>query len=109
LLGRAEQLSLRAPANFQSGESGKANMFRLTAVSARKLDNLLPMQTYDDEFTEALSSRDKPSWTTMWHLWTVFIPRRTITGKLERGKVWRRYDGRHWIYKRFVEFDNRDV
>ena len=67
------------------------------------------MQTYDDEITEALSSRDNPSWATVWHLWTVFIPRRTITGKLVRGKVWRRHDGRHWIYKRFVEFDTRDV
>ena len=76
---------------------------------ATRLDSLLPMQTYDDEITEALSSRDKPGWATVWHLWTVFIPRRTITGKLVRGKVWRRHDGRHWIYKRFVEFDNRDA
>jgi hypothetical protein len=44
-------------------------------------------------------------WTEVWHLWTVFIPRRTITGRLAYGKVWRRHDGRRWIYKRFVEFD----
>jgi hypothetical protein len=38
-----------------------------------------------------------------WHLWTVLIPRRTITGRLVRGKVWRRRDGRHWIYKKYFE------
>ena len=111
LLGRAKQLNLRAPAIFRP-----ANLARLSGEHlpledrvSEKTDNLLPMQTYDDEITEALSSRDKPGWATVWHLWTVFIPRRTITGKLVRGKVWRRHDGRHWIYKRFVEFDNRDI
>jgi hypothetical protein len=39
---------------------------------------------------------------TTWHLWTVIIPRRTITGRLVRGQVWRRHDGRHWLYKKFV-------
>jgi hypothetical protein len=38
-----------------------------------------------------------------WQLWTVIIPRRTITGRLVRGQVWRRHDGRHWIYKKFVD------
>jgi hypothetical protein len=23
------------------------------------------------------------------------------------GRVWRRHDGRHWIYKKFVEYDAR--
>ena len=32
----------------------------------------------------------------------VIIPRRSITGRLVRGQVWRRHDGRHWIYKRFL-------
>jgi hypothetical protein len=40
----------------------------------------------------------------VWHLWTVFIPRRSITGKLVLGLVWRRHNGRRWIYKEFVEF-----
>jgi len=39
-----------------------------------------------------------------WHLWTVIIPRRSITGRLVIGKVWRRHDGRHWNYKKFVEY-----
>jgi hypothetical protein len=37
------------------------------------------------------------------------VPRRTITGKLVCGKVWRRHDGRRWIYKRFVHFDDPDL
>jgi hypothetical protein len=44
-------------------------------------------------------------WKLRWHLTTVLFPRRSITGRLVRGRVWRRHDGRQWIYKRFVEFD----
>jgi hypothetical protein len=44
------------------------------------------------------------SWTQVWHLWTVIVPRRSITGRLVCGKVWRRHDGRHWIYKKFTEY-----
>jgi hypothetical protein len=53
----------------------------------------------------ALRSTTKPSWTRLWHLWTVLVPRRSITGKLVYGRVWRRHDGRRWVYKRFSEFD----
>jgi hypothetical protein len=45
-----------------------------------------------------------PAWTQAWHLWTVFLPRRSITGRLVFGQVWRRHDGRHWWYKKFIEF-----
>jgi hypothetical protein len=41
-------------------------------------------------------------WQELWHVWFVLMPRRSITGKLVRGKVWRRRDGRRWIYKRFI-------
>jgi hypothetical protein len=44
--------------------------------------------------------RQRPA--TAWHLCTVIIPRRTITGRLVRGQVWRRHDGRHWLYKKFI-------
>ena len=44
-----------------------------------------------------------PAWAQVWHRWSVIIPRRTISGQLVRGKVWRRHDGRGWIYKRFIE------
>jgi hypothetical protein len=37
-----------------------------------------------------------------WYLCTVIIPRRTISGRLVRGQVWRRHDGRHWRYKTFA-------
>jgi hypothetical protein len=53
-----------------------------------------------------LKMSSKPAWAEVWHLWTVFVPRRSITGRLLYGKVWRRHDDRHWIYKKFVEFDN---
>ena len=35
-----------------------------------------------------------------WHLHRVIIPRRSITGKLLFGIVWRRRDRKRWIYKR---------
>ena len=47
----------------------------------------------------------RPAWTGTWHLWRVIIPRRSITGKLLHGNVLRRHNGRHWIYKRYVEPD----
>jgi len=34
----------------------------------------------------------------------VLVPRRSITGRLVFGKVWRRHDGRRWVYKKFVEY-----
>jgi hypothetical protein len=56
-----------------------------------------------NQISEVLGLVTKPAWANIWHLWTVFIPRRTITGELVWGKVWRRHDGRGWIYKRFVD------
>ena len=49
--------------------------------------------------------RDKPAWAYIWHLWTVYIPRRSITGRLVHGRVLRRHNGRRWIYKAFVYND----
>jgi hypothetical protein len=45
----------------------------------------------------------QPEWAETWHLWRVLIPRRSITGRLVHGQVWRRHDGRRWINKQFVE------
>ncbi|SFJ24777.1 hypothetical protein [Bradyrhizobium sp. Gha] len=45
------------------------------------------------------------NWAEIWHLWTVIVPRRSINGQLVYGKVWRRHDGRDWIYKKFTEYD----
>jgi hypothetical protein len=52
------------------------------------------------------SPKAKPAWAEVRLLWTVVLPRRSITGKLLCGRVWRRHDGRNWIYKRFAEFDD---
>lgn len=38
-----------------------------------------------------------------WHVWPVTIPRRSITGRLVWGTVFRRWDGRRWVYKRYIE------
>jgi hypothetical protein len=45
----------------------------------------------------------KPAWAEVWHIWNVIFPRRSITGRLLTGQVWRRHDGRRWIYKKFIE------
>jgi hypothetical protein len=58
----------------------------------------------NDSLSLKLVSR--PSWTEVWHLWMVIVPRRSITGRLLYGKVWRRHDGRRWIYKKFVEYND---
>ncbi|WP_369810037.1 hypothetical protein [Bradyrhizobium sediminis] len=48
----------------------------------------------------------KPAWAEVWHLWNVVMPRRSITGRLLTGRVWRRHDGRRWIYKKFTEHES---
>lgn len=52
------------------------------------------------------NTRPQSSWTEIWHLWTVIVPRRSISGQFVVGKVWRRHDGRDWIYKKFTEYDS---
>jgi hypothetical protein len=48
----------------------------------------------------------KPEWASGWHLWTVIIPRRSVTGRFIVGLVWRRHDGRRWFYRAFTEYDD---
>jgi hypothetical protein len=52
-----------------------------------------------------LPPEPRAAWAEVWHLWTVIIPRRSITGRLVYGRVWRRHDGRHWIYKKFAKYE----
>jgi hypothetical protein len=52
----------------------------------------------------AVRSDPGQAWAGAWHLWRVIIPRRSITGRLVWGLVWRRSRGGHWIYKKFVEY-----
>jgi len=61
------------------------------------------MTTKSPVNSQMLGLSPKPTWAQIWHLWTVVIPRRSITGRLVVGKVWRRHDGRHWIYKAVIE------
>jgi hypothetical protein len=63
------------------------------------------MAIHSNDSLPALKLISKPAWTEVWHLWTVIVPRRSITGRLLYGKVWRRHDGRRWIYKKFIEYD----
>jgi hypothetical protein len=44
-------------------------------------------------------------WSQLWHLWFLLVPSRGIDGQFLVGRVWRRYDGRQWIYKRLTEYD----
>ena len=53
---------------------------------------------------QLLGLSPKPAWAEVWHLWRVILPKRSITGRLVRGQVWRRHDGRRWIYKKFSEY-----
>ena len=55
-----------------------------------------------------IESRGMPAWTRMWHVWWVTVPRRSITGRLVRGQVMRRHDGRSWIYKKLERAFARD-
>jgi hypothetical protein len=44
------------------------------------------------------------AWQNTWHLWRVVIPRRSITGWLVWGQVWRRREQDQWMYKKVVEY-----
>ena len=61
------------------------------------------------EFEQSAGSRSEQTWADAWHLWSVIVPRRSISGRLVWGVVWRRRSGRRWAYKKFVEYsDNGD-
>jgi hypothetical protein len=64
------------------------------------------MTANDHNIDSSVSSRPRPSWTDAWHLWKVIFPRRSITGRLVWGTVWRRWNGRRWSYKKFVEYSD---
>jgi hypothetical protein len=59
---------------------------------------------------KGIESKGMPAWTHMWHVWWVTVPRRSITGRLVRGQVMRRHDGRSWIYRKLeCAFANDDI
>jgi len=83
-----------------SGKSRQAIILRLATL----FHQVAHMMTDSHDIDHLIPRRSMPAWAEVWHLWTVIFPRRSITGRLLYGKVWRRHDGRRWIYKRFVEY-----
>jgi hypothetical protein len=84
-----------------------------TSVASRQTIILRSAALFFDKGPRMIAERDNyklldlsppPAWAEVWHLWTVMVPRRSITGRLVFGQVWRRRDGRHWIYKKFTEY-----
>lgn len=55
------------------------------------------------EALQALTADRRVPSFQVWHVWTVTLPRRSITGRLVWGTVWRRRDRGRWVYKRYVE------
>ena len=64
-------------------------MLRISAIKHDALRMLIPKQ--------------RPPYEEVWHLWSVIIPRRSITGRLLWGTVLRRRDDDRWIYKRYAD------
>jgi hypothetical protein len=52
---------------------------------------------------ESLTYKAMPAWTRIWHQWWVAVPRRSTAGRLVRGQVLRRHDGRGWIYRKLEQ------
>jgi hypothetical protein len=80
-------------------QSRQAIIFRLAALFLKGCHMLTDAHNGIDH-----SLQPEPAWADVWHLWRVIFPRRSITGRLVCGNVWRRRDGRRWIYKKFVEY-----
>jgi hypothetical protein len=49
------------------------------------------------------ATKQRPPYEEVWHLWSVLIPRRSITGRLLWGTVLRRRDDGQWIYRKYIE------
>jgi hypothetical protein len=64
--------------------------------------------TIDSQDYVARSLQPTTDWEEVWHLWMAIVPRRSITGRLVRGLVCRRHNGRHWIYKDLFEYNSID-
>ena len=47
--------------------------------------------------------RQRLPYEEVWHLWSVLIPRRSITDRLVWGTVLRRRDDGRWIYRKYIE------
>lgn len=49
------------------------------------------------------ASKQRPPYEEVWHLWSVLIPRRSITERLVWGTVLRRRDDDRWIYRKYIQ------
>jgi hypothetical protein len=67
------------------------------------------MTAHDDPIEQSNGRVATNAEMSGWHLWRVIIPRRSISGKLVSGQVWRRRHGAKWAYKKFVEYADRDI
>jgi hypothetical protein len=83
------------------GEHISARGFAL-APTEKRMRRTVPSETENFE-----PNHTKPAWACVWHMWTLILPRRAIDAGFVWGRVWRRHDGRRWLYKRFIEFDDR--
>ena len=61
-----------------------------------------------NDFEDQYNSSFRPAWARVWHVWNLIIPRRAIDGAIVWGRVWRRHDGRRWICKAIVDFDEAE-
>src|ERR1700747_3572707 len=77
--------------------------FKGNAVIEPKGGSLMTSISFTAINSRILGLNRLQSRATTWHLWRVFIPRRTITGRLVRGQVLRRHNGRRWVYTKFLE------
>jgi hypothetical protein len=50
-----------------------------------------------------------PAWARVWHVWTLILPRRSVEGGIAWGRVWRRHNGRKWLYKNFIQLDDNRI
>jgi hypothetical protein len=64
---------------------------------------LLHLLTRNPESHRALSERARVSDNKVWHVWAVTIPRRSITGRLVWGTVFRRRVNGRWTYKEYKD------
>ena len=73
----------------------------------RRQAALLPAAIEDYVAADPPVRVQKPSvaCTADWHSCTVIIHRRSISGRLVWGTILRRWDGRRWIYKNYIQED----
>ena len=61
--------------------------------------------TAPNEIEDIEPNAATPAWAHVWHVWTLILPRLSVDGGIAWGRVWRRHNGRRWLYKSFVDQD----